>query len=88
MIQTNIKKLFEQAGLEDPRPTDKALEEMNLSRRRYSQLLENTHKSPITVSELSAIKGWIAQIKDMDGEQVVGTYEPNEDLAESLGLTK
>lgn len=88
MIQTNIKKLFEQAGLEDPRPTDKALEEMNLSRRRYSQLLENTHKSPITVSELSAIKRWIAQIKDMDGEQVVGTYEPNEDLAESLGLTK
>ena len=88
MIQTNIKKLFEEAGIENPRPTDKALEEMGLSRRRYTQLVENSHKSPITVAELAGIKGWISQIKDMDGEQVIGNFEPSAELADSLGLSK
>jgi hypothetical protein len=88
MIQTNIQKLFEYAGIDNPRPTDKALEEMGISRRRFTQLLENTHKSPITVAELSAIKGWINQIKEIDPEQVVGEYEPAANLAESLGMSK
>jgi hypothetical protein len=88
MIVTNIQKIFESAGLENPRPTDKALEEMGLTRKRFTQLLENTHKSPITVAELSAIKGWIAKIRELDPEQIIGEFEPESDLAESLGLTK
>lgn len=88
MILTNIKRIFENAGLDTPRPTDKALADMALTRKRWTQLLENSHKSPITVAELASIKGWIAKIKEMDPDQVVGEFEPADELAESLGLSK
>lgn len=88
MVQTNIKKIFENAGLENPRPTDKALQEMDLSRRRFTQLMENSHVSPITVSELASLKGWIIQLKEMDPDQLVGQFEPSDELADSLGLSK
>jgi hypothetical protein len=88
MVQTNIQKMFLDVGLANPRPTNKALEEMGISRRRFTQLAENTNKSPITVAELGSIKGWIARIKEMDPSQVVGEFEPTDQLAESLGLTK
>ncbi len=88
MILTNIQRIFENAGLDNPRPTEKALQEMGLTRKRFTQLLENSHKSPITVAELAAIRGWIAKIREMDPEQIVGEFEPVDTLAESLGLSK
>lgn len=88
MIQINIKHLFESAGLENPRPTDKALEEMGLSRKRFTQLTENVYKSPITVTELEGIKRWVSNITEMDPEQVVGQVEQANALAESLGMSK
>ncbi len=88
MIQTNIQRIFENAGLDNPRPTDKALQEMGMTRKRFTQLLENTHKSHITVAELASIRGWISKIRELDPDQVVGEFEPNEALAESLGLSK
>ncbi len=87
-MQINIKNLFESAGMENPRPTEKALEEMGISRKRYTQLLENVYKSPITVSELEGIKRWITNITDIDPEQVVGQVEEPNALAESLGMSK
>lgn len=88
MIQTNIQKIFEDAGIENVRPTDKALENMRMSRRRFTQLMENSHKSSITVEELSALRGWILQVKEMDPDHLVGEFESSKRLAESLGLTK
>lgn len=88
MILTNIQKIFENAGLDNPRPTERALQDMGLTRKRFTQLLENSHKSPITVAELGAIRGWIAKIREMDPEQIVGEFEPSDSLAESLGLSK
>lgn len=88
MIQTNIKKLFESAGMEEVRPTAEALIEMGMSRRRFSLLLENTHATPITVQELEGIRGWIDRIKSIDSTQLVGDYTPDKELAESIGLSK
>lgn len=88
MVLINIKNLFESAGLENPRPTEKALEEMGLSRRRFTQLMENVYKSPITVAELEGIKRWITNITEMDPEQVVGQVEQANALAKQLGLSK
>lgn len=88
MIQTNIKKLFENAGAEMPRPTDQALEMMNISRKRFTLLAENRKSTPITVQELEAIKAWIENIKSIDTDQIIGDFEPADELAISLGLTK
>lgn len=88
MIQTNIKKLFEEAGLESIRPTDQALIEMGLSRRRFSFLLENVHKTAITVQEVNAIQSWLEGIKAINADQVVGNHLDTAEIAESLGLSK
>lgn len=88
MIQTNIKKLFETAGIEMPRPTEQALETMAISRRRFTLLVDNKHVTPITVQELEAIKAWIEEIKAIDTEQLVGEWKDSKELANSLGLTK
>jgi len=88
MIQTNIKKLFEDAGLEAIRPTDEALSEMGISRRRFTLLVENSHVTPMSVHELDAIKTWLEGIKSIDTDQIVGPYSRSEDMARSLGLNK
>jgi len=88
MIQTNIKKIFEEAGLEAIRPTDQALETMGISRRRFTLLLENTHVSPISVQELESIKEWIQGIQTMDTDRLIGEYSPTDEVASSLGLSK
>lgn len=88
MIQTNIKKLLTEAGIEEARPTDDALVKMRISRRRFTQLLENKHKTEISVQELEAIRSWIEGLKDIDTNRLVGG-DPNEiGLTERLGLTK
>lgn len=88
MIQTNIKKLFQDAGIEEARPTDEALERMGISRRRFTQLLENLHKTEITVQELEAIRGWIEGLKEIDTDRLVGNDTSSSLLAEKLGLIK
>lgn len=88
MIQTNLKKLFETAGLESVRPTDEALEKMGISRRRFTLLMENSHVSPISVQELESMKTWIEEIKMINTDQIVGDFTPHADIAESLGLNK
>ena len=88
MIQTNIKKLFTDAGLEEARPTDEALERMGISRRRYTQLVENLHKTEITVQELEAIRSWIDGLKDINTDRLVGADSTENLLADKLGLTK
>lgn len=88
MYQTNLKKLFEAAGLEAIRPTDDALIKMGMSRRRFTLLLENNHATALTVPELEALKAWIEGIKAIDSGQIVGDYSPESELAESIGLTK
>jgi hypothetical protein len=69
MIQ--IKQLFHEAGIADVRPTDEALERMNLSRRRFTQICEGSNKSDITLTELHAIKAWIASVKEIDQNAIV-----------------
>jgi hypothetical protein len=71
MIQTNLKLLFTEAGIEEIRPTEQALEKMGISRRRYTQLVENINKTPITVPELAAIQSWIATWSEIDLEKIV-----------------
>lgn len=88
MIQTNLKKLFENAGLEAVRPTDNALEKMDISRRRFTLLMDNKHVTPISVQELESIKTWVEEIKAIDPDQVIGDYTPHADIAQSLGLNK
>lgn len=88
MIQTNLKKLFENAGLEAVRPTDNALEKMDISRRRFTLLMDNKHVTPLSVQELEAIKTWVEEIKAIDSDQVIGDYTPHADIAQSLGLNK
>ncbi len=88
MIQTNIKKLFMEAGLEEVRPSDDALAEMGIHRRRFSQLLENSNKTPINVNELEALKSWISGFQGIDIDKLVGTVRHETDLSHRLGLSK
>lgn len=88
MIQTNIKNLFLEAGLEEVRPSDEALEKMGISRRRYTQLLENVNKTPITVIELESIKEWIEGFKVINTEHLIGDYHKSSNLTEKLGFVK
>lgn len=66
-----IKRLFEEAGIEDVRPTDQALQAMGLSRRRFTQLVEGTNKTDISVSELMSIKAWVRRVAEIDPEEVI-----------------
>ncbi len=88
MIQTNIKNLFEAAGLENIRPTDEALEEMGISRRRFTQLLENVNKSSITYDEVNSLRNWISGIKELDPEAIIEGQSQTAEIAEDLGLSK
>lgn len=88
MTQTNIKNLFLEAGMEEVRPSDKALIKMGISRRRYTQLLENVNKAPITVMELEAIKDWIQGFKEINTDQLIGDFQKLSYLTEKLGFVK
>lgn len=88
MMTTNLKKLFDEAGLEAVRPTDEALVAMNISRRRFTLLWENDNKTPLTVPELEALKAWVEGIKSLDPEMIVGDGASSSELASQLGLTK
>lgn len=88
MVQTNIKNLFLEAGIEEARPSEEALTKMGISRRRFTQLLENVNKTPITVPELEAIKEWIEGFKDINTEQIIGDIQKTSDLREKLGFVK
>jgi len=88
MIQTNIKRLFVEAGLEEARPTDEALEKMGISRRRFTQLVENLHKTEITVQELEGIRCWIEGLKEINTDRLVGVDNTENSLAEKLRLSK
>jgi predicted oxidoreductase len=88
MTLTNIKRLFESAGLEEVRPTEEALTTMGISRRRFTLLLDNKNVTPITVDELEAFKAWMEGIKAIDTAQIIGEYDTESELAESIGLTK
>lgn len=84
----NIKNLFENAGLEEIRPTDQALKTMGISRRRFSQLIDNKYVTPIQVKELEAIKAWIEEIKSIDPNQIIGELDDSDKLARELGMSK
>lgn len=76
MIQTDVQKILETEGLENSNPSAHALKEMRISRKRFTQLLENKEKKPITLGELACIKGWIYEIKalgSLKGENSPGT---------------
>jgi hypothetical protein len=88
MIQTNLKRLLQLAGIEEVRPSDEALEKMRMSRRRFTLLLENKHVTSMTVEEHESLKAWIEGFRQIDSSQIIGDFEPVEDLAESFGLTK
>ncbi|PRY90625.1 hypothetical protein [Mongoliibacter ruber] len=88
MIKTNLKKLLLRAGLEEARPTEEALEKMEISRRRFTQLLENTNKTPINVHELESIKKWISGFQMVDTDLLVGEIAEKSCLTEKLGLIK
>jgi hypothetical protein len=88
MIQTNIKNLFKDAGIEEARPSEQALEKMGISRRRFTQLLENVNKTPITVPELEAIKDWVEGFKEINTDHMIGQISKSESLKEKLGFVK
>lgn len=66
-----IKEVFQEAGIEDVRPTDSALDAMGISRRRFTQLCEGTNKTEMTLSEFEAVKAWIKSIKQIDPESIL-----------------
>lgn len=72
-MSTNIKNLLEKAGIEKIRPTDNALKEMGISRRRFGTLAENLRQKPITVRELESIKKYIRGFQDIDLNALVRT---------------
>lgn len=88
MMQTNLKRLLDTAGIEEIRPTEEALNQMGISRRRFTLLLENKHATAITVSELEGLKTWIEGIKSIETGQIIGDFSPESELAESIGLIK
>lgn len=65
-----IKEILKGAGLDEIRPTEEALTAMGISRRRFTQLVEGTNKSDVTLSEIKAIKKWLEGIRDIDPEKV------------------
>jgi hypothetical protein len=87
-MQTNTKKLLEVAGIEEVRPTDEALAKMGMSRRRWTQLLENININPMTVQELEAIKEWIQGLQNIDTDKLIGKIPDKSQLSERLGLSK
>lgn len=88
MVQTNIKNLLLEAGIEEARPSDEALSKMRISRRRFTQLLENVNKTPITVPELESIKEWIEGFKNIDTDLMIGDIQKSSSLREKLGFVK
>lgn len=70
-----VKQLFEKAGIEDVRPTDRALRRMGISRRRFTQLSEGTNKTALSLSELVAIKRWVKKVTEIDPEKVISISE-------------
>ncbi len=71
MLTITVKEVFEKAGLEDIRPTENALQEMGISRKRFSQIIENSAKSPVTVSELEAIRRWMNGLSALSTESLI-----------------
>lgn len=71
-MSTNIKTLLQAAGIKHLRPTKKALHTMAISQRRYTQLVENINKNPITVNELESIKSFIKGFAAIDLNSLVG----------------
>jgi hypothetical protein len=88
MVLTNIKNLFLEAGLEEVRPSDDALDRMGISRRRFTQLMENVNKTPITVAELESIKDWISGFKEINTDHLIGDIQKTSNLTEKLGFVK
>lgn len=88
MIQTNIKTLLLEAGLAEARPTEQALSKMGLSRRRFTQLMENSNITPININELAGIKRWISGFSDIDTDNLIGGNRAKTEIAERFGLTK
>ncbi|AEL24064.1 hypothetical protein [Cyclobacterium marinum] len=66
-----VKQIFQEKGIEDPRPTSEALKLMRMSRRRFTQLTEGTNKSELRISELVAIRKWIETIKEIDPNELI-----------------
>ncbi|MFN3802606.1 hypothetical protein [Belliella pelovolcani] len=88
MIQINIKNLLLNAGIEEVRPTDEALEKMGIARRRFTQLIENLNKKEITVAELEAIKVWVNGFSDIDTDRIIEQADSSYTMKEKLGLVK
>lgn len=70
MTHINLKTMLENVGIQDPKPTQDALDQMGISRRRFTQLSENINKSPMSVHELEAIKNWVNGIRNIDPEEI------------------
>jgi hypothetical protein len=85
-VNINIKNLLLKVGIENLRPSDKALEEMGISRRRYTQLIENINKTPININELESMKKYIQGFQNIDTDKIIG--KDLDDLPNKLGLTK
>jgi hypothetical protein len=88
MIQTNIKNLLLEAGIEEVRPTDEALEKMGMTRRRFTQLSENSNRKDITVAELEALKGWIHGFADINTERLIEQADSSSSMKEKLGMIR
>jgi hypothetical protein len=87
MAALKIRERFAEVGLMVC-PTEQALEEMNISRRRLTQLVDNTNKRDMTVSELEALSTWMAKIADIDFENIIGENTSNHELIERLNMSK
>jgi hypothetical protein len=89
MVNINIKNLLLEAGIEELRPSKEALQEMGISRRRYTQLVENINKTPININEMEAIKKYIQGFQNINTDQLIGqTCSQINLIKENLGLTK
>ncbi|AWW31880.1 hypothetical protein DN752_18030 [Echinicola strongylocentroti] len=88
MIAIRVKELFEEAGIEEVRPTEEALRKMGMSRRRFTQLTDNVNKTPISVPELEAIKEWIAQLREIEPDEIIGQSTVTSEIKNRFGLTK
>ncbi|AHM62338.1 hypothetical protein D770_20445 [Flammeovirgaceae bacterium 311] len=65
-MENRLQKIFTQWGFEKLSPTDALLEKLDMTRKRFFQLVENKGNQEMTVSEQLRLQAWLKSIHKID----------------------
>lgn len=65
-MRNRLQKIFEDIGIDKISPSDKLLNQLEMSRKRFFQLLENRGSHEMTVSEKLKLEAWLHGVQKTD----------------------